>query len=133
MVMVDHAYGSCPTDADQLAAPVSIPANQQDLNPDITIDTSLDLGFLDNFDIDEFMRSVGDLPSTSTDPCVLPAVTDTGAYLDADAVGSSFFGQMGSQYNGVGTGQMASSSLHRGCMEPADSFITGLNQSYAAC
>ena len=74
----------------QLAAPVSIPANQQDLNPGITADTNLDLGFLDNFDIDEFMRSLGDLPSTSTDPCVLPAVTDTGAYLDADAVGSSF-------------------------------------------
>ncbi|PUZ61407.1 hypothetical protein GQ55_4G273700 [Panicum hallii var. hallii] len=131
MVMVDQADGNCPTDADQLAAaPVSISANQ-DLNPGITVDTSLDLGFLDNFDIDEFMRSLGDLPST--DPCVLPAVTDTGAYLDADAVGSSFFGQMGSPYNGVGTGQVASSSLRRGCMEPADAFFTGPNQSYAAC
>ena len=132
-VMVDHAYGNCPTDAGQLAAPVSISANQ-DLNPGgITVDTSLDLSFFDKFDLDEFMRSLGDLPST--DPCVLSAVTDMEAYLDADAVGSSFFDQTGSPCNGVGAGQvaMASSTLHRGCMEPADSFIAGLNQSYAAC
>ncbi|OEL26734.1 hypothetical protein BAE44_0012243 [Dichanthelium oligosanthes] len=126
------------TDADQHATAVTVPANQ-DFTPGIAVGTSWD-NFdtsWDNFDIDELLRSIADSPST--DPCVLPPVTDPGACLDADAASSSFFSQTvaaASPYNGVGAGLVAPSApaMYRGCMEPADSFFfTVPNQSYAAC
>jgi hypothetical protein len=120
-VMVDVFHAD---DADQHAAPVMIPA-KQDLTAGVTTDMSWDLGLLDNIDIDEFIRSLS------------PSVTDPhpGAYdLDAGAAGPSFFCETTPPYNGVGLVTPSAPVMHRGCMEPADSFFfTMPNQSYAAC
>ncbi|RCV20886.1 hypothetical protein SETIT_4G094000v2 [Setaria italica] len=133
MVMVDmgHANDNWIADADQHAAPVTIMVNQ-DLTADITTDTSWDLGLLDNFDINEFIRSLGHSPSTH--PCVLPGLMDPGAYLDSDATGSSLLCQTAPPYNGVNLVTPSAPAMQCGCMEPAYSFFfTMPNQSYAAC
>jgi hypothetical protein len=132
MVHVDHADGNwIADDAHQHAALVTIPTNQ-DLTAGVTTDTSWDLGLLDSIDIGEFIRSLGDSPST--DPCVQSALMDPGAYLDAGAAGSSFFCDTAPPYNGgVGLVARSAPAMYRGCMEPADSFFTmPNNQSYAA-
>ncbi|PUZ75967.1 hypothetical protein GQ55_1G252800 [Panicum hallii var. hallii] len=134
VVLADQADGNGVNGAELHAAPVTVSAGQ-----DLTsgMDTSWD-GFLENFDIDELLRSIGDLPSPS--PGVLPAVTGLGAYLDADAEVSSFFTQTAAAaappYAGFGAGLVAPSApgMHHGCTDPADSFFfPGPNQSYAAC
>uniref|UniRef100_K3YY98 NAC domain-containing protein n=1 Tax=Setaria italica TaxID=4555 RepID=K3YY98_SETIT len=83
-VLADEADVDCVNGAEHQAAPVTVSAGQ-DLIPG-DIDTSWDMGFLENIDIDELLRSIED-PS-SPNRAVLPAVTDTGAYVDAD---DSFF------------------------------------------
>ncbi|RLN09745.1 hypothetical protein C2845_PM11G06980 [Panicum miliaceum] len=93
-------------------------------------------GFLENLDINELLRSIGDLPSP--DPGALPAVTGPGAYLDADAEVSSFFSPTAAAAAAppYAAGLVAPCALgiHHGCMDPADSFFfPGPNQSYAAC
>jgi len=107
------------------AAPATVSAGQ-----DLTssgIDTSWDgFQFLENLDIDELLRSIGDLPSPN---------------LNADAEISSFFSQTAAAsappYAGLGAGLVAPSApgMHHGCMDrPADSFFPPVpNQSYAAC
>ncbi|CAM0145809.1 unnamed protein product [Urochloa decumbens] len=101
------------------------------------IDASWDMSFLDDIDIDELLRSIGDVPAPNTGP--LPAVTaGPGTYLDAGGVDSGSFWQMAAAAppsDGIGAIPVAISApgMHRGCMEPADSFFFPMpNQSYAA-
>jgi hypothetical protein len=122
MVDVGHSEVNWIADTDQHAVPVTIP--DQDLTAGVTTDTSWDWGFLDNIDIDEFIQSLS------------PALTDPHpeAYdLDAGAAGPSFFCEPAPPYNGVGLVAPSAPAMHRGCMEPADSFFTMPSQSYAAC
>ncbi|CAN6231942.1 unnamed protein product [Urochloa humidicola] len=136
MVLADQqadGIGSNGAEHQAAAAPATA-SGSQDLIHGGEIDTSWDMSFLDSFDIDELLRSIGDVTAPN-----LPAVT--GACLDGDGVVSEgFFWQTAvaaaaAPGDGVGASPVAPSApgMHRGCMEAADSFFTVLNQSYAAC
>ncbi|CAL4968979.1 unnamed protein product [Urochloa decumbens] len=149
-VMADQQEdGSVGNGAEQQAAPAAVsdgiggngaehqvaPAAVSDLiHGGSEIDTSWDMSFLDSFDIDELLRSIGDVPAPK--PGALPPAVPE-ACMDGDGVG--FFWQAvaaaAAPHDGVGASALVTSApgMHRRCMEPADSFFFPVpNQSYAA-